>query len=104
MTTQLTTFQLGNDLYGIEVMRVQEVTGKLPVVPVPLVVFELGLVFAHAKRENAEAQARDQRSFRSNMEPLDPESRNADKSFKDPRMLKGIKRASEKDMDADVNA
>lgn len=33
---QLTTFFLGNDLFGIEVMKVQEVTGKQQVVSVPL--------------------------------------------------------------------
>jgi purine-binding chemotaxis protein CheW len=33
---QLTTFYIGTDLYGIEVMKVQEVTGNPNVVPVPL--------------------------------------------------------------------
>jgi purine-binding chemotaxis protein CheW len=33
---QLTTFYIGNDLFGIEVMKVQEVTGKTSVIPVPL--------------------------------------------------------------------
>jgi purine-binding chemotaxis protein CheW len=33
---QLTTFLLGNNLYGIDVSAVQEVTGSLPIVPVPL--------------------------------------------------------------------
>jgi purine-binding chemotaxis protein CheW len=36
MITQVMTFQIGTDLYGIEVLRVQEVTGTLPIVPVPL--------------------------------------------------------------------
>lgn len=56
-----------------------------------------GLVFAHEKREDAEAQARDQKSLRTNLEPLDPDGRNADKSLKDPRMVKGIKKAEEKE-------
>lgn len=34
--TQFTTFYIGKDLYGIEVMRVQEVTSSPTVVPVPL--------------------------------------------------------------------
>ena len=33
---QLMTFYLGDDLYGIEVMEIQEVTGSLPVEKVPL--------------------------------------------------------------------
>lgn len=33
---QLTTFYVGNELFGIEVMKVQEVTGNPQVVPVPL--------------------------------------------------------------------
>jgi purine-binding chemotaxis protein CheW len=33
---QLTTFYIGDDLFGIEVMRVQEVTGNPSVLPVPL--------------------------------------------------------------------
>lgn len=32
----LTTFYVGNDFYGIEVMKVQEVTGTPIVIPVPL--------------------------------------------------------------------
>jgi purine-binding chemotaxis protein CheW len=35
-TELLTTFYLGTDLFGIEVMKVQEVTGSPMVVPVPL--------------------------------------------------------------------
>lgn len=42
---QLTTFYVGSELFGIEVMKVQEVTGKPNVVPVPLApVFVKGLV------------------------------------------------------------
>jgi purine-binding chemotaxis protein CheW len=33
---QLTTFYVGKELFGIEVMKVQEVTGQQAVVPVPL--------------------------------------------------------------------
>ena len=33
---QFTTFWLGKDLFGIEVMKVQEVTGNPKVIPVPL--------------------------------------------------------------------
>jgi hypothetical protein len=58
-------------------------------------VVKQGLIFAHEKRENVEAEAREKKGLRSNMEPLDPEGRNADKSFKDPRMLRGIQRAEE---------
>ena len=36
MTTQLTTFYIGDQLFGFEVMRVQEVTGKLLAIRVPL--------------------------------------------------------------------
>lgn len=36
MTEQLTTFYIGKNLYGIEVMRVQEVTGSPAIVEVPL--------------------------------------------------------------------
>jgi purine-binding chemotaxis protein CheW len=36
MTEQLTTFNIGRDLYGIEVMKVQEVTGHPTIVNVPL--------------------------------------------------------------------
>jgi purine-binding chemotaxis protein CheW len=44
-TVQLTTFYVGKDLYGIEVMRVQEVTGESAIVPVPLApVFVRGLI------------------------------------------------------------
>lgn len=33
---QLTTFSLGNNIYGIDVMRVQEVTNTLPVTRIPI--------------------------------------------------------------------
>lgn len=32
---QLTTFRLGKDTYGIDVMRVQEVTGSIPITRIP---------------------------------------------------------------------
>jgi len=35
-TEQLTTFKVGTELFGIEVMRTQEVTGKQTIMPVPL--------------------------------------------------------------------
>jgi purine-binding chemotaxis protein CheW len=35
-TELLTTFYVGKELFGIEVMKVQEVTGSLTVIPVPL--------------------------------------------------------------------
>lgn len=35
-TELLTTFYIGNDYFGIEVMKVQEVTSAPTVVPVPL--------------------------------------------------------------------
>ena len=35
-TELLTTFAVGNNLFGIEVMRVQEVTGQPVIIPVPL--------------------------------------------------------------------
>lgn len=42
---QLTTFYIGSELFGIEVMKVQEVTGSAHVVPVPLApAFVRGLV------------------------------------------------------------
>lgn len=42
---ELTTFQVGDDLYGIEVTRVQEVTGHLKVIAIPQAPsFVLGLV------------------------------------------------------------
>ncbi len=42
---QLTTFYVEKDLYGIEVMRVQEVTGNPVIVPVPLAPnFVLGMI------------------------------------------------------------
>ncbi len=42
---QYTTFYVGKDLYGIEVMRVQEVTGNPVIVPVPLApTFVLGMI------------------------------------------------------------
>jgi purine-binding chemotaxis protein CheW len=44
-TQQLTTFYIEKDLFGIEVTRVQEVTGKPRIVPVPLAPsFVLGMV------------------------------------------------------------
>lgn len=55
-----------------------------------------GLIFAHEKRDNAVAQARDMRTLRSNMEPLDTDGRNPDGSLRDARMLKGIKKATDK--------
>lgn len=36
MTEQLTTFYIGDNLYGIEVMKVQEVTGQPVIVDFPL--------------------------------------------------------------------
>jgi len=43
--TQLTTFYVGADLFGVEVLKVQEVTGTPAIVPVPLAPdFVLGLV------------------------------------------------------------
>jgi purine-binding chemotaxis protein CheW len=45
MMTQYLTFSVGQDLYGIEVMRVQEVTSHLPIIPVPLApAFVQGLI------------------------------------------------------------
>ena len=45
MMEQLTTFYIGSDLFGIAVMNVQEVTGPMAVVPVPLApAFVHGLV------------------------------------------------------------
>lgn len=42
---QLTTFSLGDCVYGIDVMRVQEVTSSLPLLPVPIApAFVRGLV------------------------------------------------------------
>ena len=35
-TEQFTTFYIGPDLFGIEVMKTQEVTGPHPIMPVPL--------------------------------------------------------------------
>lgn len=35
-TEQLTTFYIGDELFGIEVMKVQEVTGKPSVISIPL--------------------------------------------------------------------
>lgn len=44
-TEQLTTFYVGKELFGIEVMRVQEVTASPSVVPVPLApAFVRGLI------------------------------------------------------------
>lgn len=36
LTEQFTTFYIGPDLFGIEVMKTQEVTGTHPIMPVPL--------------------------------------------------------------------
>jgi purine-binding chemotaxis protein CheW len=45
MPEQLTTFYVGSDLFGIDVMRVQEVTGGAVIVPAPLAPgFVLGLI------------------------------------------------------------
>lgn len=45
MPEQLTTFYVGRDLFGIDVMRVQEVTGGAVIVPTPLAPgFVLGLI------------------------------------------------------------
>jgi purine-binding chemotaxis protein CheW len=42
---QLTTFYVGQELFGIDVMKVQEVTGKPNIIPVPLAPdFVLGLI------------------------------------------------------------
>src|SRR5690606_36185363 len=42
---QLTTFYVGHELFGIDVMKVQEVTGKPTIIPVPLAPgFVLGLI------------------------------------------------------------
>jgi len=42
---QLTTFYVGQELFGIDVMKVQEVTGKPTIIPVPLAPgFVLGLI------------------------------------------------------------
>jgi purine-binding chemotaxis protein CheW len=44
-TEQLTTFKVGSELFGIEVMRTQEVTGKQAIMPVPLApAFVKGLI------------------------------------------------------------
>lgn len=59
-----------------------------------------GLIFAHEKRDTVEAKAREQKSLRSNMEPLNPNAKNADGSLKDPRVPKGIKKHEDTDMDA----
>lgn len=36
LTTQLTTFYIGHELFGVKVLSTQEVTGKPTIVPVPL--------------------------------------------------------------------
>lgn len=42
---QLTTFRVGAELFGIEVLKVQEVTGNMSVVPIPLApVYVRGLI------------------------------------------------------------
>jgi purine-binding chemotaxis protein CheW len=44
-TELLTTFRIGHDFFGIEVMKVQEVTGTPIIIPVPLAPkFILGLI------------------------------------------------------------
>lgn len=63
-----------------------------------------GLIFAHEKLERVQSEAKDRRSIRSNMEPLDPDSKNADKSFKDPRMVRGIKKHEDTDMEAEASS
>ena len=59
------------------------------------------LIFASTSHERAMAQAKDMKTIRSGMEPLDPDSRNADKSFKDPRMVRGIKKHEDNDMESE---
>ena len=61
-----------------------------------------GLIFAHSKREVVHDKAREMKNVRSNMESLDPEGRNPDKSPKDPRMLRGIKKHEDSNMDAEA--
>lgn len=62
------------------------------------------MIFAHEKPDRVQDQAKDLHNNRSNMEPLDPDSRNPDKSLKDPRMVKGIKKHDERDMEAEASS
>lgn len=61
-------------------------------------------IFAYEKRERAEDRAKDQKSVRSGMEPLDADGRNADKSPRDPRMLRGIKKHDDADMETEASS
>lgn len=58
------------------------------------------LIIVHEKREHIEKQAKEMKLNRSNMEPLNTQARNTDKSYKDPRMPRQIK-AEEEPMDSD---
>lgn len=60
------------------------------------------LLFAYEKRDTTEGKARELKGNRSNMEPLDTDGRNADKSPRDPRMLRGIKKMEENDINAEA--
>lgn len=60
------------------------------------------LIFAHVDPARVADEAKEFKSLRSGLEPLNTESRNPDKTYVDPRMPKNIKRFNPDDDSTDI--
>jgi hypothetical protein len=62
-----------------------------------------GLIFSHENSDEAAAKARDMRSTRSGLEPLNTESKDAAGKYLDPRMPRNIKKFNPADDSTDIS-
>lgn len=60
------------------------------------------LIFAHGDTDRAADQARDQKTFRSGLEPLNVDGRKPGGSYIDPRMPKNVKKYKPDDESTDI--
>jgi hypothetical protein len=62
-----------------------------------------GLIFANDSADRATDQAKDLKSTRSGLEPLNTDGRKADGSYIDPRMPRNVKKYKADDDSTDIN-
>lgn len=68
-----------------------------------LPVVKLGMIYAHHSEAEISARAKDTRSVKTGLEPLNTESRKADGSYVDPRMSKRLKKFNQDDDKTTMN-
>lgn len=61
-----------------------------------------GLIFSHDSADRVADQAKDQKSLRSGLEPLNTEGRKSDGSYIDPRMPRNVKKFKPDDDSTDI--